>query len=126
MPSVHLVYGTSERRFFIAPLNQNKEMRYPVTQPIPSAAIYAFVFVAWLVGSVTFTLIAKSLGSKFRAENDGCLLSIGVQVTVLVGGAAGLLAFPYPYNIVASMVGALAFPGLLCGFFYASLARSKK
>lgn len=101
-------------------------MRYPVTQPIPSAAIYAFVFVAWLASSVTFTLIAKSLGTRFRAENDGCLLTIGVQVAVLVGGAAGLLLFPYPYNIVASMTGALMAPGFLCGFFYASLSRSKK
>ena len=97
-----------------------------MTQPMPSAAIYAFVFIAWLVSSVTFTLMARALGSKFGAENDGCLLIIGVQVTVLLGGAAGLLAFSYPYNIVASMVGGLAFPGILCGFFYASLARSKK
>src|SRR5688572_22765475 len=60
-----------------------------------------------------------SAGKTLRSENDGCLVAIGNVVLAFFGGGLGflLLINYFPYFILSSMAGAIAFRALATNAF---------
>jgi uncharacterized membrane protein HdeD (DUF308 family) len=78
---------------------------------------YTLIGLGWILAGVFYANIGYRLGRKHEAPNDGCLLQIGCQVAVLIGGAVFYFFAPFPWCILTSIVGAFFAPAALCLMF---------
>jgi hypothetical protein len=74
---------------------------------------YVLAFV-WIASALFYYFLATKLGHQAGRPNDGCLYGICNIVLAFFGGGAGFLALihDYPYFILSSTFGAIAFPSL--------------
>ena len=72
---------------------------------------YVLAFV-WIVSAGFYYFLAAKLGHQTGSANDGCLYGICNIVLAFLGGGIGFLVLihHYPYFILSSTVGAIAFP----------------
>ncbi len=88
-----------------------------LVQWLASGGAYGTLALVWLVAAVGYGAYAARLGRRYDAPNDGCLLNFACQMLLLLGGAAGLLLFGFPWYLLTSTLGAVLLPGLACLFF---------
>ena len=88
-----------------------------LVQWLASGGAYGTLALVWLLAAVGYGQYAARLGRRYDAPNDGCLLLFACQMLLVIGGALGLLATDFPWNVITATIGATLLPWLACLFF---------
>ena len=69
--------------------------------------------LVWVASASFHYYLAIKLGKQTGSVNDGCLVGICMIVLSLLGGGLGFLSLmhSFPYFILSSILGSIAFPG---------------